>query len=112
MNERDAVSDISHDTPNTIDLYVRCLNILFKIPVAELHIDEIVRVNDTHTKNCDEVLVAFATQLPDCTLLVYDSFSSDCSEGFCQFSCKSLSVILINGRRNTKAVVGLRICTS
>ena len=93
MNERNSVGDISHDNPNTIDLHARCLNILFKTLVTELHIDKMVRVNDTHTENCDKVLIAFATQLPDCTLLVFNGLSSDCSEGFGQFSCKSLSVI-------------------
>jgi hypothetical protein len=112
VNERDSVGDISHDTPNTIDLKVRSLNILFKTFVAELHIDKIVRVNDTQAENCNDVLVAVAAQFPNCTLLVFDSFSSDGSERFCQFSCESLSVILNNKRRNTIAVVVLRICNN
>ena len=65
VNERDSVRDISHNSPNTIDIKARCLNILFKILVAELHIDKIVRVNDTQAENGNEVLVAVATQLPD-----------------------------------------------
>ena len=109
VNERDPVGDISHDTPNTIDLKVRSLNILFKTHVAELHIDEIVRINGTQAENGNEVLVTVAAQLPDRTLLIFDSLASDRSERLCQFSCKSLSVILISRRRNTIAVVLLRI---
>ena len=111
MNERDAVGDISHDTPNDIDLHNRCLNIMFKTLVAELHIDIIVRLNGTQAENCNEVLVAVTAQLPDSTLLVLDSLSSDGSERFGQFSRKSLSVILTS-RRNTVAELVSRICNS
>jgi hypothetical protein len=63
----------------------------------------------TQAENGNEVLVAVAAQLPDCTLLVLDSLASDRSERLCQFSCKSLSVILKSSPQNTVAVVLWRI---
>jgi hypothetical protein len=88
------------------------MNILFKTLVAKLHIEKIVRVDDTRAENGNEVLVAVMAQLQDCTLLVFNSLSSDRSEGLRQFSRKSLSVIFISSRRNTIAVVVLRICNN
>ena len=88
------------------------MNILFKTLVAELYIDKIVRVNDTQAENGNEVLVAVMAQLQDCTLLVSIASPVIVLKGFVNFHAKSLSVILISSRRNTIAVVVLRICNN
>jgi hypothetical protein len=70
---------------------------LFKIRVAELHVDIIVRgVKVAHAKDRNEVLVAALAELHDCTPLVLNFVPGDGSERFSQFAREILSVILMS----------------